>query len=98
MRVQQEVSLNNNWKGGREGGGAQHSRSSSIFITKATRKTIYSDSKYNGDTYLRVASALSIVTLSLVASRLGRPRSKYLISKSKNGNISCRVHQSTVFR
>ena len=39
--------------------------------------------------YLRVAWALSIVTLSWVASRLVRPRSKYLISNSTKGNISC---------
>ena len=39
--------------------------------------------------YLRAAWALSIVTLSLVASRLVRPRSKYLISNSTKGNISC---------
>jgi len=47
------------------------------------------------NTYLRVASALSMVTLSSVASRLGRPRSKYLISKSKNGKISCETQQSS---
>jgi DNA replication protein DnaC len=39
--------------------------------------------------YLRVAWALWIVTLSSVASRLGRPRSKYLTSNSTKGNISC---------
>lgn len=45
--------------------------------------------RQNDKAYLRVASALSIVTLSLVASRLGRPRSKYLISSSRKGKISC---------
>ena len=45
--------------------------------------------RLNYRTYLRVASALSIVTLSLVASRFGRPRSKYLISNSRKGKISC---------
>lgn len=38
--------------------------------------------------YLRVAWALWMVTWSSVASRLGRPRSKYLISNSRNGLIS----------
>lgn len=47
--------------------------------------------KESAKTYFRVASALSIVTLSSVASRLGRPRSKYLMSKSKNGKISCNI-------
>uniref|UniRef100_A0A7C9CLJ3 Uncharacterized protein n=1 Tax=Opuntia streptacantha TaxID=393608 RepID=A0A7C9CLJ3_OPUST len=38
--------------------------------------------------YFNVASALSTVTLSFVASRFGRPRSKYFISSSRKGNIS----------
>ena len=35
-----------------------------------------------------VASALSKVTASPVASRLGRPRSKYSVLRSTNGQIS----------
>ena len=44
---------------------------------------------WNSISYLSVASAASTVTLSSVASRCGSPRSKYLMSKSKNGKISC---------
>ena len=42
------------------------------------------------NSYLSVASAASTVTLSSVASRYGRPRSKYLMSRSTKGKISCR--------
>lgn len=57
---------------------------SNISDTKENRKKEYTEH----NTYLRVASALSTVTLSSVASRWGRPKSKYFMSKSKNGKIS----------
>ena len=40
-------------------------------------------------TYFNVASALSTVTESFVASRLRIPRSKYFRSTSMKGSISC---------
>jgi len=44
----------------------------------------------------RMACAASIVTWSLVASRCGRPRSKYCASTSTYGNINCtHTHRQT---
>lgn len=40
-----------------------------------------------------MASALSTVTLSFVASRWGRPRSKYFMSSSRKGSISCKCRK-----
>lgn len=52
--------------------------------------------KKENDPYFSLAFALSIVTLSFVASQRRRPRSYYFISKSKKSNISYTTRQNGI--